>query len=93
MAKFGSWCKKIPEDETAVEKKDDLIHLTNPKGQVRDFTTREFHEYLEEVVKCDSFKRWNSRVDMPVHFTHDGEKKLNVWLVEAFLKEKGYKWN
>nr|DAH07109.1 MAG TPA: hypothetical protein [Caudoviricetes sp.] len=33
MAKFGSWCKKIPEDETAVEKKDGLIHLTNPKGR------------------------------------------------------------
>lgn len=68
------------------------VKLTNPKGQVKEFTNVDFFAFKKQVTETKVFKAWASENNVCGTYKHNNEERLNTSVVEKFLDLKGYKW-
>lgn len=68
------------------------IKLINPHGDVKEFSNVEFYGFKDQVADTVSFKSWAASHNVCGRFTHNGKEVLNTQVIEAFLIDRGYKW-
>lgn len=68
------------------------VKLTNPKGEVKEFTNVDFFAFKHQVVETKVFKEWASENNVCGTYMHNNVKRLSTSVVEKFLELKGYKW-
>lgn len=66
------------------------VKITNPKGQCKELTNIEYYSLLVDFAKTNPIKIWASQNRENVWFVWKNERRINIEVVEKFLKEKGY---
>lgn len=66
------------------------VKITNPKWQCKELTNIEYYSLLVDFAKTNPIKIWASQNRENVWFVWKNERRINIEVVEKFLKEKGY---
>ena len=67
------------------------VKITNPKGQSKELANVEYYSLLVDFGKTKQIKVWASRNHENVLFAWKNEPRINMDVIEKFLKENGYK--
>lgn len=68
-----------------------MIELTNPDGQKKFMSPKEYIELLPKYLKSKAFTEWSNRRNIAGMIKMGDEMKMSASAVEMFLRESGYK--
>ncbi len=68
-----------------------MVRITNPKGQVKELSDKEYTQLLWEFIESKPFIKWSIENNLPGSYIHGGKKILNRVVMNIFFLKMGYK--
>lgn len=68
-----------------------MVRITNPKGQVKELSDKEYTQLLWEFIESKPFIKWSIENNLPGSYIHGGKKILNRAVMNIFFLKMGYK--